>query len=263
MRYFTKRNRAILREMITSDFKVRYQGSVLGYMWSLLRPLFMFATLYVVFVYIFKLNKGVAHYPAYLLLGIVLWNFFVETTTTGMTAVVNRGDLIRKISIPRYLVVLSTSAAALINLGLNLVVVLGFALLNGIQPMLSWLWFPLILVELLVFSLAVAFFLSAFFVRFRDATYIWEVIIQAAFYGTPILYALSLVPASLQKILLLNPMAQIIQDARYTVVTNTTLTSWHVQRLRFALVPPLIIVAVAIVSRWYFKKESRYFAENI
>src|SRR3989344_4969105 len=101
MRYLNKRNRAILREMVVTDFKVRYQGSVLGYLWSLLRPLFMFATLYVVFVYIFKLNKGIEHYPAYLLLGIVLWNFFVETTTIGMTAVVQRGDLIRKISIPR------------------------------------------------------------------------------------------------------------------------------------------------------------------
>ena len=189
MRYFTKRNRAILREMVVTDFKVRYQGSALGYMWSLLRPLFMFATLYVVFVYIFKLNRGVAHYPAYLLLGIVLWNFFVETTMTGMTAVVSHGDLIRKISIPRYLVVLSSSAAALINLALNLLVVTGFILFNGIHPSLSWLWLPIILAELFAFSLAIAFFLSAFYVRFRDATYIWEVVIQAAFYGTPILYS--------------------------------------------------------------------------
>lgn len=263
MRYLNKRNRAILREMITTDFKVRYQGSVLGYLWSLLRPLFMFATLYVVFVYIFKLNRGVAHYPAYLLLGIVLWNFFVETTSSGMTAVVNRGDLIRKINIPKYLVVLSTSASALINLGLNLLVVFGFVLANGVQPTLSWLWLPVILAELLVFSLAIAFFLSALYVRFRDVTYIWEVVIQAAFYGTPILYALSIVPVHFQKILLLNPMAQIIQDARYNVVTTTTTTSWHAQRLRFALVPIAIIIVTIVIAKLYFKKEARYFAENI
>ena len=263
MRYFTKRNRAILREMVSTDFKVRYQGSVLGYLWSLLRPLFMFATLYVVFVYIFKLNKGIPHYPAYPLLGLVLWNFFVETTMTGMTAVVSRGDLIRKISIPRYLVVLSSSVAATINMLLNLLVVFGFAFINGIRPTWSWLWLPVILVELFTFAIGVAFILSAFYVRFRDATYIWEVVIQAAFYGTPILYSLSLVPVKFQKILLLNPMAQIIQDVRHSIVTNTTITSWHTLRFRFALIPPLIIIVVAILAKLYFKKESRSFAENI
>jgi ABC-2 type transport system permease protein len=263
MRYFTKRNRAILREMVSTDFKVRYQGSALGYLWSLLRPLFMFATLYVVFVYIFKLNKGIPHYPAYLLLGIVLWNFFVETTMTGMTAVVSRGDLIRKISIPRYLVVFSSSVAALINMALNLLVVFGFALINGIRPTLSWFWLPVILLELFTLAIAVAFILAAFYVRFRDATYIWEVIIQAAFYGTPILYSLTLVPVKFQKLILLNPMAQIIQDARYNIVTNTAVTSWHVLRLRYAIVPPLIIIIVAIIAKFYFKKESHLFAENI
>jgi ABC-2 type transport system permease protein len=263
MRYLNKRNRAILREMVVTDFKVRYQGSVLGYLWSLLRPLFMFATLYVVFVYIFKLNRGIAHYPAYLLLGIVLWNFFVETTSTGMTVIVSRGDLIRKISIPRYLVVLSSSAAALINLILNLLVVFGFAFANGIHPMASWLWLPVILLELLFFAVAVAFFLAAFYVKYRDASYIWEVIIQAAFYATPILYSLQIVPANIQKIMLINPMAQIIQDARYTVVTKSTITGWQILRLRFAIIPILIIISTAIISRIYFKREAKYFAENI
>lgn len=263
MRYLTKRNRAILREMISSDFKVRYQGSVLGYLWSLLRPLFMFAILYVVFVYIFKLNKGVEHYPVYLLLGIVLWNFFQETTMIGMSSVVARGELIRKISIPRYLVVLTSSASALINLGLNLVVVLGFALVNGIRPELSWLLLVPILLELFVFSSAVAFILSALYVRFRDASYIWEVFMQAAFYATPILYSLTLVPAKYQDWLLLSPMAQIIQDARHSIVTQTAVTTWQVMRPLYALTVIAIVVITGIVSVIYFKRESKYFAENI
>lgn len=263
MRYFTKRNRAILREMISSDFKVRYQGSVLGYAWSLLRPLFMFAILYVIFVYVFKLNRGVAHYPAYLLFGMVLWNFFYETTMIGMTSIVAHGDLIRKISIPRYLVVLSSAASALINLGLNLIVVLVAALINGVRPSTSWLLLPPILVELLIFSVAVSFLLATLYVRFRDITYIWEVFLQAAFYGTPILYALSLVPSSFRGILLLNPMAQVMQDARYVVITNTTLTGWQALRLRYALIPLFIVVMLSAVSIVYFKKQSKYFAENI
>ena len=263
MRYLTKRNRAILREMISTDFKVRYQGSALGYLWSLLRPIFMFAVLYVVFVYIFKLNKGIPHYPVYLFMGIVLWNFFQETTMIGMSSVVARGDLIRKISIPRYLVVMSSSASALINLSLNLLVVLAVALLNGLSVQLSWLWLIPLLLELFIFASTVAFFLAAVFVKFRDVAYIWEVFMQAAFYGTPILYSMALVPLQYQKWMLINPMAQIIQDARYVVVTNSTVTAWTTQRLRYALLPLVIIALFAVISTIYFKKQSKYFAENI
>lgn len=242
---------------------MRYQGSALGYVWSLLRPLLMFAILYVVFVYIFKLNKGVAHYPVYLLFGIVLWNFFMETTTIGMTSVVARGELIRKISIPRYLVVLSSSASALINLALNMVVVLAFALLNGVKPELSWLLLPFLLVELFALSVGVAFFLAALYVKFRDVTYIWEVFLQAAFYATPILYSLSLVPVKYQGVLLLSPIAQIIQDARHVVITNTAITGWQVLRLRYAVLPVLAVIVMAAITTVYFKKQSKYFAENI
>lgn len=249
--------------MISTDFKVRYQGSALGYLWSLLRPIFMFAVLYVVFVYIFKLNKGIPHYPVYLFMGIVLWNFFQETTMIGMSSVVARGDLIRKISIPRYLVVMSSSASALINLSLNLLVVLAVALLNGLSVQLSWLWLIPLLLELFIFASTVAFFLAAVFVKFRDVAYIWEVFMQAAFYGTPILYSMALVPLQYQKWMLINPMAQIIQDARYVVVTNSTVTAWTTQRLRYALLPLVIIALFAVISTIYFKKQSKYFAENI
>ncbi|HSX05507.1 MAG TPA: hypothetical protein VLF69_03505, partial [Candidatus Saccharimonadales bacterium] len=116
MRYLSKKNRAILREMVVTDFKVRYQGSLLGYLWSVLKPLFLFAILYIIFTYVFKVGKGIPHYPVYLLLGIILWNFFTEATIVGASSVVSHGDLIRKISIPRYLVVAASSVSALINL---------------------------------------------------------------------------------------------------------------------------------------------------
>lgn len=263
MRYLTKRNRAILREMVSSDFKVRYQGSVLGYLWSLLRPLFMFAILYIVFVYIFKVNRGVEHFPAYLLFGIVLWNFFVEVTMIGMSSVVAHGDLIRKISIPRYLVVLASSASALINLSLNSMVVLVFAIVNGVHPQWSWFLFMPILIELFTLSVAVAFFLATIYVQFRDVAYIWEVVIQAAFYATPIIYSLAIVPTKYQAWLLLNPMAQIIQDARETVITHTTITTWEILHFPLNLIPVTIVVCIALVSVIFFKKQSKYFAENI
>lgn len=263
MRYLHTRNRAILREMVSTDFKVRYQGSVLGYFWSLLKPLFLFAILYAVFTYIIPLGKNVEHYPVYLLLGIVLWNFFTESTMIGASSVVARGDLIRKISIPRYLVVISSSVSALINLGLSLIVVFIFALLNGVVPSLSWLLVIPIVVELFVFALGVSFFLSAAFVRFRDITYIWEIVLQAGFYASAIIYPLTLVPAHLRKWFFLNPIVQIIQDARYAVATKTTITSWTTIHSLAVLVPFIIVIVIAVIGGMYFKRRSKYFAEDI
>lgn len=249
--------------MIAADFKVRYQGSTLGYLWSLLRPLMLFAIMYVVFTYVVKIGKGVEHYPVYLLLGIVMWSFFTESTVVGMGAVVGKGDLIRKISIPRYLTVLSASASALINFGINLVVVIVFALINGVAPSWSWLLLIPIVVELYAFSTALAFFLAAFFVKFRDITYIWEVGLQAAFYLTPILYPLTIVSEKYHSYFFINPMAQIIQDARAALIGIPTVTVWNTTTLKFAVLPVVLVVASVLVSRAYFKAQARWFAENI
>lgn len=263
MRYITDKNRAILREMVSTDFKVRYQGSVLGYFWSLLKPLFLFAILYVVFTYIIPLGKDVEHYPVYLLLGIVLWNFFSEATTIGASSVVARGDLIRKISIPRYLVVIASSLSALINLGLSLLVVFIFALFNGIVPSLSWLLIIPLVAELYVLALGISFYLSAVFVRFRDVTYIWEIVLQAGFYASAIIFPLALVPEMYHKWFFMNPIVQIIQDARHAIATDTTVTIWNTINSWPLIMPFLMIVVFAVIGGLYFKKHSKYFAEDI
>ena len=263
MKYLHSRNRAILREMVITDFKVRYQNSVLGYMWSLLKPLFLFAILYIVFTYIIPLGKGIDHYPVYLLTGIIFWNFFVESTMIGASSIVARGDLIRKISIPRYLVVLSSSLSALINLMLSLVVVFIFALFNGITPSFSWLMIIPIIVELFVFAIGVSFLLSAMYVKFRDITYIWEIFLQAGFYATPIIYPLMNIPVRYQGWFFINPMAQIIQDARYVIATNTSITLWSTVHSVAVMAPFLIITLFAVGGGYYFKRRSKYFAEDI
>ena len=249
--------------MVRTDFKVRYQNSVLGYMWSLLKPLFLFAILYVVFTYIIPLGKGIDHYPVYLLTGIVLWNFFVESTMIGAGSIVARGDLIRKIRIPRYLVVVSSSLSALINLGLSLIVVFIFALFNGVTPSLSWFLIIPLIIELFVFALGVSFLLATLFVKFRDITYIWEICLQAGFYATPIIYSFKSVPAQYHKWFFMNPMAQIIQDARYVIVTNTATTIWSTIHSFMTIGPFLVIAVIAIVGTLYFKRRSKYFAEDI
>lgn len=260
---FGPRNKSILREMVSTDFKVRYQGSILGYAWSVLKPLFIFVILYIVFVKFLRIGNNIPHFPVYLLSGIILWNFFVEATSSAMSSVVGRGDLIKKISIPRYLVVLSSVFSALINLCLNMIILLLIALINGVRPMNTWLLLPLILFELLVLSLALGFILSALFVKYRDASYTWEVILQAGFYATPILYPLSIIAEKYQKIIMLNPMAQIIQDSRWAFVDHQTLSSWKVLNMPWLMFPVLLISIFVLIAVKYFKSQAKYFAENI
>lgn len=264
-RYFSKKNRALLSELVRTDFKLRYQGSVLGYAWSLLKPLLLFAILYVVFVKFLKLGADVPYFPIYLLLGIVLWNFFTEMTGQSLGSIVGRGDLIRKISIPRWIIIVSSSVSALINLGLNLVVVSIFMIFNEVDIRSSILLLPLLIVEIYLFALGLSLILSALFVKFRDVSYIWEVLLQAGFYLTPILYPLSLITnATFQKLILMNPMAQAIQDARYVTVTDQTIVGHTVfHGGYYMLVPFVLIIVILIIGFVYFRRESKYFAENI
>ncbi|MFA5004386.1 MAG: ABC transporter permease [Candidatus Saccharimonadales bacterium] len=266
-RIFSKQNRALLSELVRTDFKLRYQGSVLGYAWSLLRPLLLFVILYIVFVKVIKSGGGIPHFPTYLLLGIVIWNFFLEMTTQSLGSIVGRGDLIRKIRIPRWIIVFSSSISALINLGLNLIVVLLFMIWSGVDLQTTALLLPLILIEVYIFALGLSLFLSAAFVKFRDISYIWEVILQAGFYLTPILYSLSIVPnETFRKILLLNPMAQAIQDARYATITHDNLvitTSRAFDGGLYAFVPFVVVGVVLVGGLLYFKSQANSFAENI
>lgn len=262
--YFSKQNKALLSELVRTDFKLRYQGSVLGYAWSLLKPLLMFAILYVVFVKFLRIGGDIPHYPIYLLLGIVLWNFFTEMTGQSLGSIVGRGDLIRKIKIPRWIIVVSASVSALINLGLNLIVIAIFLVFNQVDLTWRLLLFPLTLLEIYAFALGVSFFLAAAFVKLRDLSNIWDVIIQAGFYLTPIIYPLSMLPSELfQKILLLNPMAQAIQDARYNVVTIDTVTAWSLLHDWKAFIPIAVVLGAVVLGAWYFKRESKTFAENL
>lgn len=265
--YFSKKNRALLSELVRTDFKLRYQGSVLGYAWSLLRPLFMFVILYVVFTTVFPLGKGIPHFPVYLFIGITIWNFFTEMTQQSLGSIVGRGDLIRKISIPRWIIVLSSSVSALISLGLNLVVLVVFMVINEVDPMTTLVFVPLLIFEVYIFALGVSMFLSAGFVKFRDLIYIWDVFLQAGFYLTPILYPLTRITnLTVQKIILLNPMAQAIQDARYVAVSHdpSVVTIARVfEGGYYRLIPFVLIIMVFVSGLLYFKSQSGSFAEEL
>lgn len=262
-----RNNRILLKELTSTDFKLRYQGSMLGYLWALLRPLMMFAILYVVFAKLLRFGGDIPHYPVYLLTGTTLWSFFTECTGQGIQAMVQRGDLIRKISFPKYIVVVSTTFTALINLAINLLVVVIFALINGVTPSLAWLLVPFSVLELYCLALGISFLLGAINVKFRDIASIWDVCIQALFYAVPIIYPITMVANSstlAAKIILLNPIAQVIQDVRYNLITTETITTWNFLGNPIAIAIPIIITVAALIwGALYFRRQSKFFAEEI
>jgi ABC-2 type transport system permease protein len=257
----------LLKQLVITDFKVRYQGSWLGYVWTLLRPLALFVILYLVFAKFLGVGDTIPYFPVYLLLGIVFWNYFVEVTMGGVASIVGSGDLIRKINFPKYVIILAGSFSALINLTINMLVIAGFMYFTDVPVRYDIVLLPFVIAQLFVFSLALAFLLSALYVKARDISYIWEVVLQAGFYATPILYPIGLVLSQSEaagKFLMLNPMAQMIQDARFVTVTEQTQTISGIygnQLIR--LIPYGITLGIMIIASYYFRKRSKYFAEEV
>lgn len=269
---FTRKNRVLLKAMVSTDFKLRYQQSFLGYIWSVLKPLLLFTIMYMVFVRFLKFGADVPHFSVGLLLGIILWNFFNETTTGGMMSIVGHGDLLRKIHFSKYVVVIASSMSAMINFGINFVVVIVFALINGVHPTWSWFLILPVVLELYVLALGIAFFLSAVYVNLRDLNPIWEVLMQAGFYATPIIYPISLIaskagaygPLIARLDLILNPVAQIVQDARHVMIAPENPTIWEwVSNPFIAAWPVCFSVLIFIGGLWYFTVKSQFFAELV
>lgn len=265
----SRQNRILLRELVITDFKLRYQGSVLGYVWSLLKPLLLFAIMFVVFVHFLRFGAGVPHFAVSLLLGIILWSFFTESTTQGMQAIVGRGDLIRKINFPKYIIVISGTISALINLALNLIVVFIFMLFDGVHFTWSLLLFPVTLLVIYSFSLGVAFFLAAAYVKYRDISHLWEVFLQGLFYATPIIYPLQMVVSIggqfAAQLLMLSPIAVLFQLARAQVVGHEhTITADQLfSNPVYLALPYAIVIGTILLATVYFRKSQKYFAERV
>lgn len=257
----------LLKELVRTDFKLRYQNSVLGYVWSLLRPLALFAILYVVFVKVLKAGGDIPHFGVYLLVGIVLWGYFSEVTNNSVSAVVDKGDLLRKVNFPRYIIIVSASVSSLINLFFNFIVIGIFMIAAGTDINRTVVLLPLLFVQLFIFTLAVSFLLSALYVRYRDIRFIWEVVMQGAFFATPIMYDFALVSGSsslLAKILIVSPLTQIMQDMRYMLITQRTETVGSTFGSLFAYIIPVgITLCLAVLAGIYFKNRSTHFAEEV
>lgn len=250
--------------LATTDFKLRYFGSVLGYFWSLARPLMFFGVLYVVFTQVFRFGEGVANYPVYLLSSIVLWGFFLETTNGCVQCLLTREGLLRKMRFPRLVIPLSVGLTALFNLGMNFIAVLAFALISGVEVRWSWLELLPIVVLLTALAVGIGMLLSALYVRFRDIQPIWEVTAQILFYGSPILYVSALYKGLEQEAVTLNPIATLLTQMRHAFIDPTAPTAATVVGGSVRLLIPLtIIVAMFALGLWFFNREAPRIAEHL
>lgn len=231
----------------------------MSYLWSLIKPLASFAVMYLVFVKFLNTNID----PASLFLGIVLWSYFSDFTGSGLKSIVDRGDLIRKIYFPRAIIVIASSLSAFITLLLNLLAVFVFMAISGQWPTLSAPLFILLLIELYALALGTSLILSALYVRFRDISHIWEVCLQILFYSSGILYVLSAVPSAFQSWLAINPIVQIVQDARNVLTPVPVMASGDVLGGALLFVPYVIPFVVLALGIAIFNASSKGFAENV
>ena len=229
-----------------SEFKLRYFGSVLGYAWSLMRPILFFGVLYVVFTRLFDLGRGVPNYGVYLLTGIILWNYILESTAQCVQCLVVREGLLRKIRFPRLVVPLSVSLTAVFNLTMNMIAVLIFTLVSGISPALSWLEMIPILGGFIVMGTGLGMLLCALYVRFRDIQPIWEVLQQMLFYACPIMYLASAYKG-LEHIAMLNPFAVLLTQMGAALIHPACVPTYCPMRSASAAAGGPLHLAIALV----------------
>jgi ABC-2 type transport system permease protein len=258
-----RRHANLTRELAISQFKLKYTGSVLGYLWSLVKPLMLFAILYFVFAKLFHLDRGTDNFVFQLLLGIVLFTFFQETTQAAMNSIASNGNMIRKAYFPRSILVVAATLSSLMTFFINMTLIVIIAGALG-HLALGWhsLLAPLFIVELYLLVLGIALLLSSLFVFYRDLGHIWEIFMQLLIYASAVIYPITLVPERLRAWVLANPVAQIIEDMRRSLVS--TKIAWTVDAMHATYFVPFAIIAILLALGFYvFNRLTPRFAEYL
>jgi ABC-2 type transport system permease protein len=255
----------LLLLMSVTEFRRVYFGTVLGYLWSLIRPLALFGILLFVFTQVFKIgSKEADHYPVLLLTGIVLFTFFQESTTNAVGSVVTQEGIVRKTQFPRLVIPLSTVLTGAFNFGLNLIIVLVFLFAFGVTPMWSWLLFPVAVAFLFAITAGVSMMLSALYVRFRDLAIIWQVFAQALFYATPILYPITAFNnPTLEHVLMINPLSVIFEQVRVWLLEPNAPSAVDIAGWAGLIPAAVIFVAACGLGIRLFSREAPRIAEDL
>lgn len=247
----------IIKQFAKTDFKLRYNGSMLGYLWSLLKPLMIFSILNFVFSHFFSTQDE--HYSLRLITSLILWNFFAEGTMTGLGSILSKAGILTKIKLPLWTIVTASTTHICITYFINLVILIGFYTYYGFEPTLvQILFFLLYSVYAYILILGISLVTSVLYVKFRDLNQIWEVALTAGFYAAPIIYPMSAIPRGIHWILQLNPMTFIIQYVQEVMFNNFN---------NFSLVANLVYLVVLLsgfaFAIFFFKWNSRKLIEQI
>jgi ABC-type polysaccharide/polyol phosphate export permease len=244
----------IVKELAIVEFRKKYHDSTLGYFWSMLNPLLRFGVYHFVFSYLFivKVHK----FTLYLLLGVFLWNFFQDVSSSAIGAVRGRAKLTKTIYFPRYLIVFSSTLTALFSFIINtLLLTIIVMIFDHVAPLQIFALYPFILLVLL--SAGVGMILAISFVHFRDITEIWNVVLTLGFFLTPIMYDPNTVPAPLAMVALLNPVGRVLVMFRAYMLYDNTPT-WI-----FSLTTSVICIGIFIVGFWLFRKYEHRIPEYV
>ncbi|MDD4248236.1 MAG: ABC transporter permease [Methanosarcina sp.] len=247
--------RNLIWQLAWSEFKLRYKNSILGYFWSLLEPLLMLLVLYVVFSNLMRVQ--VDYYQLFLLLGIILWGFFSRATTIGMFSIVGKPSMVKKIYFPRDIFVISSCITALLMSIFESLIFIMFMVFFRVPISINLVYVPLILSFLFIISLGFSLILSALNVFYRDVQFIWQVLLQIGYFGTPILYTIDIFPKYLQKFVLLNPIARILISARDTIIYSSPA---KIEDLLFMFLSSIFFLLVGYII---FSRLEPRFAEEI
>lgn len=247
--------RNLIWQLAWSEFKLRYKNSILGYFWSLLEPMLMLLVLYVIFSNLMRVQ--VKYYQLFLLLGIILWNFLSRATTIGMFSIVGKPGMVKKIYFPRDIFVISSCVTALLMTIFESLIFIMFMVFFRVSVSINLMYIPLILSCLFIISLGLSLALSALNVFYRDVQFIWQVLLQIGFYATPILYTIDIFPKNLQRFILLNPIARILNSARDTIIYSSPAKT---EDLLFMVLSSIVFLLVGYVV---FSKFEPEFAEEI
>jgi ABC-2 type transport system permease protein len=255
-----RRSLELLYLMASTEFKRNYFGTVLGYLWSLCRPLLLFAVLLAVFTRVVRLGSEVPHYPVLLLLNIVLFGFFQEATSTSVGSIVSQEAVVRKTQFPRLVIPLAVVLTTGFNLALNLIVAFAFILGFGVGPRWTWLLLPVLLLWLFILTTAVAMILSSLYPRFRDVGIIWSVGSTALFYATPVLFPLQRISGTIGGVVALNPLTPLFElTRRWIIQPDAPLSGGTVN----VLVPIVLSLGICAFAVWIFNREAPRIAEEL
>jgi ABC-2 type transport system permease protein len=261
----TRRALDLLWVIAVTDFKRTYFGTVLGYLWSLARPLLMFGVLLAVFTHVFHFSNQVPHYPVFLLLNVVLFSFFQESTLGSVGSIVGKESVVRKTQFPRLVIPLAVVLTTVFNFVLNLVVAFVFILAFGLTPAASWLLLIPVLLGIFIFTCGVSMLVSALYPRFRDVAIIWTVVAMALFYATPVLYPITAPSEHLRDVIALNPLAPLFEVVQRAITDPTA--PWPGSAaaggpVRLAISIGLY-VGICVVACWVFRREAPRIAEEL